>query len=140
MRPIAIVYLAAAALVAVYLVFFGPTSAPCHGEMLCMAYKASMRADLRNLVVAEEAYRGDHSVYTANLASLSYAVSPGSHVQVTWAGRDGWRAVATLRAVATRQDSLAGECAIFVGTVPEPPRVAGVVPNEGEPRCGPRTR
>ncbi|HRN52745.1 MAG TPA: prepilin-type N-terminal cleavage/methylation domain-containing protein, partial [Gemmatimonadaceae bacterium] len=41
------------------------------------AYIATMKADLRNLVTAQEAYFADHSMYTSSLATTQYQPSSG---------------------------------------------------------------
>jgi hypothetical protein len=125
MRPLTIAYLAAAVLVAV---FFFDQSTRCHDDMKCKAYRAVVKADLRNLVTAEEAYRGDYSVYTSNMASLSYSVSPGTQVQIVWADRSGWQAVGS-------HPETQGQCEIFVGVAPRSPRVQSADLKAGQPAC-----
>ena len=41
------------------------------------ANAASLRADLRNLVTAQEAYYYDNAIYTSNIASLNIRVTTG---------------------------------------------------------------
>ena len=89
------------------------------------SYAATLRADLRNLVTAQEAYMYDHAAYTANLASLNISLSSG--VVVTWgtATAGGWSAKVT------HPLSSPLDCAVYIGTVPAlPPAQA-----EGLIRC-----
>jgi len=76
------------------------------------ANAASLRADLRNLVTAEEAYFYDNSVYTTDLSSLNMRVTTGVTVTFGTAAAGGWSAKVT--------HPLAWpiECAVFFGTVP----------------------
>ena len=89
------------------------------------SYAATLKADLRNLVTAQEAYMYDHSAYTTNLGSLNIALSSG--VVVTWgvATAGGWSAKVT------HPLSYPLECAVYIGSVPPlPPAQA-----EGLIRC-----
>ena len=146
-RPLGIV----AALMTALYVLIVRTGCACSPKY--KAYISAAKSDLRNLVTVEEQRFDRDSTYTIVLdslddafvaaynygplrgqrRSLKYTASPGVHIQVTWADQNGWKAVA-------RHDLLDGECVIFIGTVPEPPRIGGVVPNEGEPRCDMRKK
>jgi prepilin-type N-terminal cleavage/methylation domain-containing protein len=88
------------------------------------AYIASMKSDLRNLLVAEETYYGDNVTYTTSLSSIQYAMSQGVTVTITGATGSGWSATAGHTATSRT-------CGIFYGTATPP--MAGQ--NEGEPRC-----
>lgn len=88
------------------------------------AYLASMKADLRNLVTAEEAYMADFYTYTANLGP-TYQTSPGIAVAMQSVSASGWAATAT-------HTGTGKTCAIFYGSVGSPPAPAI---NEGEPTC-----
>ena len=84
---------------------------------------AAMKADLRNLVTAEEAFFADSVHYTLNLARLRFRPSAGNTLpQVTLAGNGWFGAIGNPRTPTT--------CTIFVGTVPRPPAIA-----EGTPAC-----
>lgn len=89
------------------------------------SYAATLKADLRNLVTAQEAYMYDHSVYTTNLAGLNVSLTSG--VTVTWgtATAGGWSAKVT------HPLSYPLECAVFIGNVP--PLAPAL--NEGLIRC-----
>jgi type IV pilus assembly protein PilA len=86
------------------------------------AYLASMRADLRNLVTAEEAYFADSVKYTSNLGTQYNTTTGvvGPTIQVTG---DGW--TATVSHTTTTKT-----CAIYVGSTPIAP-----ANKEGEPKC-----
>lgn len=95
------------------------------------AYIASMKADLRNLVTAEEAYFSDHTAYgtfsgtSAGSGNLSgtYNTSAGVTITATPSAGLGWMATAA-------HTSTAQTCQIKVGN-----QVA-TGENEGEPICG----
>lgn len=92
---------------------------------------AIARSDLRNLVVAQEAYFADHSRYSATLDSLRFIPSQGSRLVFTVTKNDAWAATLT-------RERLVGSCVIFVNLpAAERPKTArdGIVPGEGEPRC-----
>ena len=88
------------------------------------AYAASMKADLRNLATAEEAYLSDYVTYTGTLANLNYMVSPGNTVTITAFTAAGWAATASNNA--TTQT-----CGVYVGNVTPP--IAGQP--EGGVKC-----
>ena len=91
------------------------------------AYIASMKADLRNLVTAQEAYFSDGAVYAANLTALgnNYASSTGTSAMAIAANLGlGWSAIITHTATTVT-------CRIGVGTLV----TSG--DGEGEPVCGP---
>ncbi len=86
------------------------------------AYVASMKADLHNLVTAEEAYFSDNnSVYAGSTANLgtNYHPSTGVTVTITGASGTGWAAFAT-------SVSTAKTCNISLG---------GGSTDEGNPLC-----
>jgi prepilin-type N-terminal cleavage/methylation domain-containing protein len=76
------------------------------------ANAATLKADLRNLATAQEAFYYDNNVYTSNLASLNVSLSTG--VTVTWGTVNGvgWAAKLTHPLAAPI------ECAMFLGGVP----------------------
>ena len=88
------------------------------------AYIASMKADLRNLVTAEESYFADNVTYTATIGNLSYSQSAGNTVTIGAATGTGWNATAL-------NNGTAKTCGIFVGGASAP--ISGQ--NEGEPKC-----
>jgi Tfp pilus assembly major pilin PilA len=74
------------------------------------AYVAEMRADLRNLATAEEAYHQSHQAYTSNIAELGgYTLSQGvALAEPIDAGADGWAATLT-------RDPSGMKCTMSVG-------------------------
>ncbi len=85
------------------------------------AYVAAMKADLRNLVTAEEAYYGDNVTYTSSLGTY-YMNSAGVTVTIASPTGSGWSASAA-------HTGTTKTCQIFYGTSV----IAGQ--NEGEPKC-----
>jgi len=83
------------------------------------AYIATMKADLRNLVTAQEAYFADHSMYTSSLATTQYQPSSGVTVSNITFGAGTFSADAAYSGGTTRT------CTITVGS--------GA--NDGEPIC-----
>ena len=88
------------------------------------AYLASMKADLRNLVTAEEAYLAEYYTYTSNLGT-TYQSSAGVTVALQGVSASGWAATAT-------HTGTGRACAIFYGAVGSPPAPAT---QEGQPTC-----
>ena len=88
------------------------------------AYIAGMKADLRNLVTAQEAYFADNVTYASVLSNLNYNVSAGNTVSISSATGTGWAATSSNNATAKT-------CGIFVGSATPP--VTGE--NEGAPTC-----
>lgn len=76
------------------------------------ANAATLKADLRNLATAQEAYYYDNNTYTTSLAGLNVSLSSG--VTVTWGtvSAAGWAAKLTHPLAAPI------ECAMFLGGVP----------------------
>jgi hypothetical protein len=93
------------------------------------AYRASMKSDLRNLVVAEEAYYADHATYAGALSALNYNTSYGVRVFLGVVNASGYSALA-------RHEGTTTTCGIYVGTAPPP--ISGQA--EGEPRCDGETQ
>lgn len=83
------------------------------------AYIATMKADLRNLVTAQEAYFADHSTYTTAFTTDQYQTSSGVTVGSIATGAGTFTAVASYSGGTTRT------CTITVGTGD----------NDGEPIC-----
>lgn len=74
------------------------------------SYEAAMKADLRNLATAEEAYFYDSSSYTTSFPLMSnYTPSAGNSVVVNEATRVGWSATAS--SIGTGK-----KCYVFFGT------------------------
>ena len=87
------------------------------------AYVASMKADLRNLITAEEAYFADNTQYTTALPATMYTVSTGNAgptITVTGSNYTAW--VSDANTTKT--------CAVFIGTTALAPAT-----NEGAPAC-----
>jgi len=74
------------------------------------AYVAEMKADLRNLATAEEAYRQGHPSYQSQLGALpGFTLSHGvTLVKPIDAGTDGWTAT-------VKRDPSGFECTVSVG-------------------------
>ncbi len=88
------------------------------------AYIASMKADLRNLVTAQEAYFADHVTYATTVTNLAYNTTLGNTVSIVQATGTGWSATSTT-------NGSLRTCGIFVGSATPP--VAGEP--EGSPTC-----
>ena len=90
-----------------------------------------MKSDLRNLVVAQEAYFADHSAYAAELDGLRFRSSAGVTVTLTARQNNAWGAE-------VRNDALPNVvCGIYVN-LPENyrPKVSIETKSaEGEPTC-----
>ena len=76
------------------------------------ANAASLRADLRNLVTAEEAYFYDNSAYTTDVNALNIRVTSGVTISFGAATSGGWSAKVTHPLAWPIQ------CAIFIGSAP----------------------
>jgi hypothetical protein len=59
------------------------------------AYAASMKADLKNLASAQEAYYADNGAYATRLSSNQYQSSRNTTVTISSASRTSWSAMAT---------------------------------------------
>jgi len=87
------------------------------------AILATMKADLRNLITAEEAYFQDAQSYTATLPANIFDVSAGvtgPNITVTGSNIQAW----------VGHTSTSRTCAIFIGTTPLTP-----ASKEGEAKC-----
>jgi prepilin-type N-terminal cleavage/methylation domain-containing protein len=82
---------------------------------------ASMKSDLRNLAVSEEAYFSDYSAYASDTGDLVFRSSPNV-VFTLQADQDGWAANASHPAVST-------ECGLYFGDIAalSPARREGIV-------------
>ena len=74
------------------------------------ANAASLRADLRNLVTAEEAYFYDNSTYTNSVPALNLRVTTGVTITFGAATAGGWSARVT------HPQAWPIQCAIFFGS------------------------
>ncbi len=90
------------------------------------AYVASMKADLRNLVTAQESYFADNVTYATAIGNLNYTTSAGNTVAIVAATGTGWSATVKNNAV-----SSPASCGIFVGSASAP--ITGQ--SEGAPAC-----
>ena len=88
-------------------------------------YVASMKSDLRNLVIAEEAFFADSVHYTSKVGrgGINFSVAVGNTVPTIRLTADGWTASIGNANAKTR-------CVIFVGSTAIPPAT-----REGEPIC-----
>jgi len=59
------------------------------------ASRTQLKSDLRNLVVAQEAYYADHNAYADVIDNLKYKASAGSQVSLVATQNNAWAAVAT---------------------------------------------
>lgn len=75
------------------------------------AYASTLKADLRNLATAQEAYFYENSEYSPNVGDLKLSVSPGVTINISTATTAGWAASATHNAANPLT------CAIFIGSV-----------------------
>jgi type IV pilus assembly protein PilA len=97
------------------------------------AYVDTMRADLRNLETAEEAYFFDNATYADPnflIANLSYHTSPGNSISAENIQISGW----TASMVNTYVPSTASPhtCAVWIGTATAPFAQDSL---EGAPGC-----
>lgn len=76
------------------------------------ANAASLRADLRNLITAQEAYFYDYSAYTSNVSDLNLRVTTGVTIAFGTATTGGWSARVT------HPMAWPIQCAVFFGSAP----------------------
>lgn len=95
------------------------------GEWAELTAQTQMKSDLRNLVVAEEAFFADSVRYTTTIGvgGLDYHPSPDNKILQLRLTQDGW--VATIGNAKSKT-----VCAIFVGSTPLAPAA-----EEGRPAC-----
>jgi type II secretory pathway pseudopilin PulG len=79
------------------------------------ANAAALRADLRNLASAQEAYFHEFSRYTTEQSDLKYTTSKGVVLTIITANSGGWSAKAT------HPQSFPLTCSVFSGNVATPP-------------------
>ena len=84
-----------------------------------------MKADLRNLVVAEGTFFAESAKYTDRIGSggLSYEVTAGNFNPRIALTHDGWVASISNRNTRNR-------CVVFIGSIKNPPAI-----QEGVPAC-----
>jgi prepilin-type N-terminal cleavage/methylation domain-containing protein len=97
---------------------------PKFGNTKEKAYVAGMKADLRNLVTAQEAYFTDYVTYASTTANLNYNVTTGNTVSLVSSSGQGWSATSV-------NSGTAHTCGIFIGNATPP--MTGQV--EGQPVC-----
>ncbi|HWZ59246.1 MAG TPA: prepilin-type N-terminal cleavage/methylation domain-containing protein [Gemmatimonadaceae bacterium] len=95
------------------------------------AYVASMRMDLHNLAIIEEAYFFTNNTYTTVLPAGSFQSSKSNTVTLVGADAKGWSALVTSSQTATSTPS---QCGIWVGDGVQPPTVPADT-LEGVPGC-----
>ena len=95
------------------------------------AYLATVKTDLKNLSISEEAYASSnaglyfsHTYTTPSDSTNTFGVSQKVSITATGAGQAGWSATATHASVPGHT------CAIFAGTAPVAPAVF-----DGAPAC-----
>ena len=94
------------------------------------AFVASMKADLKNLVNAQESYFADRGTYaTAAQLGANMTSSPGNTIVIGVNTATGWSATVTNPSVTTAGSTT---CGIFAGDA-APPNAA--VTDEGAPAC-----
>jgi hypothetical protein len=82
-------------------------------EAVYRAAMGEMRADLRNLIMAQEMYWAANHRYATDAGALTaYASKPGVQVEIAHATAEGWTAKATLPGTTGRS------CVIWAGPVP----------------------
>jgi type IV pilus assembly protein PilA len=72
------------------------------------AFVASMKSDLRNLVVSQENYHADNVTFTSSLSALNATFSEGVTLSVAAVTAQGWTATASHTASSK-------SCAVFIG-------------------------
>lgn len=91
-----------------------------------------MKSDLRNLIVAQEAYFADHSAYAAEMSGLRFRNSENVSVRLTATQNNSWGAEA-------RSAELPNvACVVWINLKEQDrPKVGGesIAKNEGEPAC-----
>ena len=87
------------------------------------AYASTLKADLRNLATAQEAYYYENSEYSPSVSDLQLSISPGVTITISTATTAGWSASATHNAANPLM------CAIYIGSVAplSPATTEGVV-------------
>ncbi len=123
--PIAKFFLALVGLFFLYVVFVPPVCA-CVNKT--KGYVATTKADLRNLVTAQEAFFAEHRRYAnsfVELDSTQFTSSPGSVIRIQAASDSGFLASGTHTALPELR------CQLAIGPFAKDGR------NDGEPMCTP---
>ena len=110
-------------LVVVIIGILASIAIPKFGNTKEKAYVAGMKADLRNLVTAQEAYFAEYVTYAPSLTNLEYNVSTGNTLYLVTTSGQGWSATAV-------NSGTAHTCAIYIGSAT--PIMPGY---EGQPVC-----
>ncbi len=75
------------------------------------AFVATMKSDLRNLVVSQENFHANNVTFTSSLADLTAQVSQGVTLAVSSVTAQGWSATSS-------HSASSKTCAVFIGTAP----------------------
>jgi type IV pilus assembly protein PilA len=106
------------------------------------AILASMKADLRNLVTAQEGFYFDNTDYAGSTTSglpvsgtggagqIQFLPSNGNLLTITYIGVTGYKATMTNVTIAA---SVPNTCGVFIGAIANSPNAA--VTMEGSPAC-----
>ena len=111
------------------------SAAPADSQVVAeAAVRSRLKSDLRNLVVAQEAYFANHRSYAPSLEALStYRPSAVSQIRLVLTRENSWAAMANDAATSRRS------CTIWINVESEQhrPRTLkeGRVGREGEPVC-----
>jgi type IV pilus assembly protein PilA len=109
---------------------------PKYGDMRVRAYLVTMKNDLRNLAVSQEAYASNNIGFYMEAATVTvdaphpetlYAPSPGVTVEIAAPGIGSWSATATHPLAVDKT------CGIFMGDTP--PGGTNPAKVSGEPWC-----
>jgi hypothetical protein len=111
------------------------SAAPADSQIVAAAaVRSRLKSDLRNLVVAQEAYFANRSSYAASLEALSnYRPTAGSQIRLVLTRENSWAATAHDAATTGRS------CTIWINVENEQHRPRTLKENrvgrEGEPVC-----
>jgi type IV pilus assembly protein PilA len=95
------------------------------------AYVASMKADLKNLVNAQESYFADKGIYATEAElGANMTQSPGNDITIGAVSATGWNATVINPSVTTVGTTT---CGIYTGAASNAPNAA--VKAEGAPAC-----
>jgi prepilin-type N-terminal cleavage/methylation domain-containing protein len=104
---------------------------PQYATVKQRAYLATVKTDLKNLEISEEAYASanagayfSHTYTSSSDSTNTFGASQNVSITVTGVGTSGWSATGTHASVAGHT------CAIFVGTAPVAPALF-----DGAPAC-----
>ena len=122
-RPVLSGIIATAAVTAILVTLLSVVTIGYASSGKAKAYISAMKADLRNLVTAEEAFYKDSARYTVDLDALHFRLSPRVKDLKLTLTPDGWTA-------SVAHEDILNRCAIFVGHTALPPATV-----EAEPAC-----